>query len=222
SGRSDRPALLARLVGQQQRHARRVLPVGSLRRGLEEFRIRLHPLALAVTPLHMRELVLQRISGLDVAYAAVHARDIRGDALVTAAADARWPRDRRAFTHLLPELAADLGEEVGEHESSSRTVRAVYGGNPLRRQLQIRVQSLDGRIVPGRDLAQEDIGQDLIGQTQLAWLHALNIDYRHHPAHDHGPLHQTGLFQLLGGQRCIGSAEHYGASFDLTNTAAGT
>ena len=92
---------------------------------------------------------------------------------------------------LLFQSGADLGQIVGEVEGRARTVGAVNDRDRLRRQLRIRIELLDRRIVPLGDLAEEDVGERRTVEDEVAGLHAVDVHDRDDRAHDHRPLRQT-------------------------------
>src|SRR5207302_2570204 len=118
-------------------------------------------------------------------------------------------------------LRADGRGVVGEVEG-----RAGVAGAVDRRDLQVgqrhaHVQGGDGRVVPIRDLAEEDVGDHLAGEVQV-----------HRPVRDvvrdrrpgERPRNLdtavTGV-QLVGRERRVGGAEVDGAVRNRLNSAAG-
>ncbi len=91
-----------------------------------------------------------------------------------------------------------------------------------RGQLQVGVQRLDGGVVPLLDLAQEDVGQDLARQLQLARLDAVDVHDGHGAADHGGELQQAVLFQVGSLHRVIRGAEVDGLCNDLLLAAART
>ncbi len=91
---------------------------------------------------------------------------------------------------------------------------------PLR-QLHAGVQRGDGRVVPGLDLAHEDLGHGRTVELQLAGLDAFHVDHRHDAANDGRELAQTALLQVVGAHGGVGGAEVHGAGLDLGDAAAG-
>ena len=221
AGAGDRPAAVARLVGEQQVEAGGVGPVGVGRRGLERLAARGDELAGVVLEQGEGELVLQRVGVLDVADGAVDAAGVRGHALVALAADAGGPVHRGLLAHLGLPVRAHLGEVVGEDEGGAGAVGAVDDGDRPVGQGDARVELLDGGVVPLGDLAQVDVGEDGAGELELAGRDPLDVHHRHHAAHDHRELHQAGLVQLGGLERLVGGAEVDGLGLDLLDAAAG-
>src|SRR5690606_41291617 len=78
------------------------------------------------------------------------------------------------------------------------------------------------RVVPGVDLAEEDVGENQAGQTQLTAADAFDVDHRDHAADRGRELGQARGGQLVAGQRLVGGAEIDGAGLDLGDAAAGT
>ena len=83
------------------------------------------------------------------------------------------------------------------------------------------LQRGDVRVVPVRDHAAVDVGEDRAGQLDLARRDARQVHHRHDAA-DHG----RELLQAVGGQvvrlqRLVGGAEIDGVGLDLLDAAAG-
>ncbi len=97
----------------------------------------------------------------------------------------------------------------------------MHDGDVGVRQLHVRVELLDRRIIPLGDLAGVDLGQRLAVETQLARLNALEMYDRYNAAHDHRELQQAVLVQLIFFQRRIRRTEIDGLGFDLLDTATG-
>src|SRR5262249_33508505 len=104
----------------------------------------------------------------------------------------------------------------------ARTVRSVDDGNCLLGQLETGVELGDGRVVPGLDLAQEDVGDGRTVENQRAGLDAGDVDDRHDAAHHHRELRQSVLVEVGALQRRVGGTEGNGAGVDLLDAAAGT
>ena len=217
----DRPRAFARLVGEDHVIAGRLRPVGIRRRGLERRDRRLHGLAGLVDHGGVGQLVLLGIGVFDVTDRILGLADIAGDAFVALGANASRPFDRGAGTDLGFPVGADLREIVGEVEGGARTVGAANDGDGVGRQLQLRIELGDRRIIPFGDLAEIDVGQRFAVEHQFAGLDAFEIHHRNDRAHDHRPLHQAVLLELLNLQRHIGSAERHGLGLDLLDAGAG-
>src|SRR5882672_1343055 len=133
-GRSgDRPAVLARLVGEDLVEAGRVLPVGAGGGGLEGLVVRGDEHAVLVLQQRVRHLVLLGVSVLDVADRAFDALHEGSHALITLATRARRRRPgyRSVVADLVLPLGAYLGEVVGEDEGRTGTVGTMDHGNRL-------------------------------------------------------------------------------------------
>ena len=89
--------------------------------------------------------------------------------------------------------ALTFGEVVGEVEGRARAVRAMHDGDRLRRQLGARIELRDRRVVPGLDLAEEDLGQRRAVDDEIAGLDAFEVDDRHDAAHHHRELDEAVL-----------------------------
>src|SRR5690606_36202162 len=119
-------------------------------------------------------------------------------------------------------LRADLGQVIDEVVGGAGTVGAVHDVDLGRRQRHAGVDRGDLRVVPGGDLAEEDVGEDRAGQAQLAAADAFDVDHRDHAADRGRELGQARGGQLAAGQRLVGGAEIDGAGLDLGDAAAGT
>ena len=87
----------------------------------------------------------------------------------------------------------------------------MHDGDVGARQVHAGVQLRDRRVVPLRDLAQEDVRQQRAGELQLA-RHARNVVDRHDGA-EHGREVQNlarRRQQLIVGHRAVGGAEEHG------------
>src|SRR6201999_376880 len=101
--------------------------------------------------------------------------DVAGDAFVAFGADAGRPFDGRAGTDLALPVCAHLRQIVCEVEGRAGTVGAAHHGDRVRRQLQVRIELLDGRIIPLGDLAEIDVGERLAVEHHVAGLDAFEI-----------------------------------------------
>ena len=117
-------------------------------------------------------------------------------------------------------VGADLGKIVGEVEGGARTVGAVHDGDRGRRQRQLRIELLDRRVIPFGDLAEEDVGKGFAVQHHVAGLDAVDIHHRNDRAHDHRPLREAVLLELVDLQRRVGGAEGHGLGLDLLDAGA--
>src|SRR5262249_59052087 len=101
-----------------------------------------------------------------------------------------------------------------------RPVRAMHDRDRLRWQLGRRIELGDSRIVPGLDLAEEDLGERWTIDHKIAGLDALYVHDRHDAAHDHRELNKAALVKFLAGKRRIRGAEGDGLGFDLLDAGA--
>src|SRR5262249_58323312 len=85
-----------------------------------------------------------------------------------------------------------------------------------------RIQLFDSRVIPGLDVAEENLGESWPIEDEIAGLHALKIDDRYDAAHHHRELSKAGFIELLARQRRVAGSEGNGLSFDLFNSATGT
>src|SRR5262249_40011884 len=84
-----------------------------------------------------------------------------------APADALREVDARRAADLALPVAADRGEVVREVVRGARSVAAVDGRDVGGREVDARVDLRDRRVVPLRDLAEVDVGDDRPGQLQV-------------------------------------------------------
>src|SRR5690606_14601448 len=108
----------------------------------------------------------------------------------------------------------------GEVEGGARALGAVDDADRGVGQGEARVERGDLRRVPGRDLAEEDVGQHRAGELQRAWRQAFDVDDGNHAADRRGELAEAGLGQLFARQRLVAGAEVHRALPDLGDAAA--
>src|ERR1051325_5866064 len=101
AGAGDRPAVFARLVGQEQVEARRFRPVRIRGCRLEALAVRGNEFAVVVAQQRVGELVLLSEGVLDIADRAVGARRQRGDPLIALAPKPAGKFDRRVLADRL-------------------------------------------------------------------------------------------------------------------------
>ena len=94
-------------------------------------------------------------------------------------------------------------------------------GDLLGGQLQAAVEFDDARVVPHRDLAQEDVGEQGAVELHRAGGDAGDVDDRHDAADHGGELGEAELGEFFGFHRGVGRAEVDGAGLDLGDAAAG-
>src|SRR5690606_18874105 len=104
--------------------------------------------------------------------------------------------------------------------AGTATVGAMHDGDVPIRQGRALILGGDARVVPLRDLSQEDVREDVPAQAEL--LHALEVVGDHH-----GPDGRRNVVERRGGllpfalrERGVTSAEVHGASDDLPNASA--
>ena len=112
------------------------------------------------------------------------------------------------------------GEVVGEVEGGARAVGAMDVGDREIGQLEVRIELLDRRIVPLRDLAHVDLGDGRTVEHEFAGLHARDVDDHDDAAHHHRPLGEAVLVEVLRLQRRVGRAEGHGLGPDLLDAGA--
>src|SRR6201999_620034 len=115
---------------------------------------------------------------------------------------------------------ADFGEEVRQRVRVTGAVGTVDGGDGQVRELRLRVQLGDLRVVPVGDRAEVDAGQDLAVEVQLLDAGDVEADAggREGPRDRRAAAASTGLFR---GHRGIGRADVDGAVRDLFDAFAG-
>ncbi len=69
------------------------------------------------------------------------------------------------------------------------------------------MSAAQGRIVPFRDLAEIDAGDDVAGELQLAGLHAVQVHHRGEPADDDRELGKIAFRELFRRQRRVAGGE---------------
>jgi hypothetical protein len=113
----------------------------------------------AVLPLHLRDAEVRRHGEVvgHVADRAFRLRDRRGDSIVSVRARPGRPLDRLAGSDLLVPILALGGEPGGEHERRAGLVGAMDDLDRLVRQRHVGIELRDRRIVPRRDVAEEDV-----------------------------------------------------------------
>ena len=218
--RGNGPGIRPGLIVQVDPEARLGLPVDAVGGRREGQVVGLHGLAVAIDHGGVGHLVLLGVRVLDVADRTVDLGDIRRHTGIAPSAETGRPVDGLARPRGGLESRRHLREVVGEHIGGAGGIRAVHQGDRGGRQLHAGVDLRDGRIVPGLDLAPEDVGQHRAGELHLARLDAGQIDHGHHAADHRRELHQTALGEFLAAQRVIGGAEIDGLGLDLLDATA--
>ncbi len=88
------------------------------------------------------------------------------------------------------------------------------------RQRETRVQLSDGGIVPTRDRAQVNAGENVSRQMKLAGRDPVEIDDRNDRANDYRELRQSVTQQLGVDQRRIGNSEIHDAGLNFGDPGA--
>ena len=114
-------------------------------------------LAGGVLHRHELELVRQRERDVDVADRALRVGHDAGDDRASRCRPVRRPRGVDADAELGLPRRADLRQVVGEVVGRARVVGSVDRRDRGRRQAHLRVQRLDRRVVPLRDVAEVDV-----------------------------------------------------------------
>src|SRR5262249_17964306 len=93
--------------------------------------------------------------------------------------------------------------------------------NGLGRQLNVRIELLDRRVIPALDSAEVNLRDGGAIEHKLPWRNAVKIDCHHYPAHNGRKLNQTIFVKLLALERHVGGAKGDGFGLDLFYSAAG-
>src|SRR4051794_29132964 len=142
-----------------------------------------------------REVVREGVRLLDIADAAVVLLHAGRDAVVALRAGARRPLDRLVDARAVLPLGRVVGEEGREELRRAGVVGAMTDRDGLVGQLRARVRGGDGRVVPLRDLAEEDVRDGLAVELE-ALADALDVVGDGHGAEDARDV--DGLALLLG------------------------
>src|SRR3954454_9857837 len=220
--RGDRVRLIAGRVDRAEAQVLRHRQAVAGRRG--RLQRRRDEVAGLVLQVREREAVREGVRLLDVADRAVVLLDAGGDAVVALGAGARRPLDRLVDAPAVLQLWGVGGEERGEQLGRARLVRAVADRDVGARELRARVPLGDRRVVPLRDLAEEDVGDGLAVELE-ALLDAVDVVGHGDRAEHARDVDRVAL--LLGGRdllvlhRGVGGAEVDGAGGELGDAAAG-
>ena len=96
----------------------------------------------------------------------------------------------------------------------------MHDRDRLARQLHIRIELFDRRVIPGLDFAEENLGEGRTIDGQIARVHAVEIDDRDDTSHHHRKLREASFVELLARKRSIARAEGDGLRLDLLDAAA--
>src|SRR3989442_1413376 len=195
---------------------------GAGRRGRRRLDARLDERPRGITNRRRGEVVLDGVGQLDVAEGAGRVLDLAGHALVPLAAEPHGPVHGGSAADLLVPLLADLREVIDPDVRGAAAIGPVHHQDRLVRQRDARVHRGDLRVVPLRDPAQEDVGQDVRCEAELrvAW----QVVRRHDGAEDRRDMQEVAgrPSELVVGHRAVGRAEVHGACGDLPDPAAAT
>src|SRR5262245_40947130 len=89
----------------------------------------------------------------------------------------------------------------------------------LARQLGIRIERLESRIIPLGDLTQEDLGEGWAVNDEFTGPNALEVHDRHDAAHYHWELRKTALIELFAGKGSVTGTEDNGLGLNLFDAA---
>ena len=220
-GGGDRPGLGTVGVGEGHTHALHAVPLGVGGGSGEGVTGRLQELASLILELGPGEVVLLRVGVFDVTDRVIQLTDVSGNTFVALAALAHRPLHSLAGTDLRLPVSGDLGEVVGPEERGAGTVSAVDHNDRGGRKLEARVQLRDLGVIPHLDLAEEDVGENGTGQTELASLDAGDVNNRNRAADDGRELHELMLLKFSGGHRIVRGTEVNRTRDNLALTAAG-
>src|SRR5439155_9647950 len=110
--------------------------------------------------------IFQCVNQLDVANAALGAGNMLGNARILKCAGAGRPLGLGALTDFFLPLRAYLAEVIGKDVTRATGVRTVPDGDGQIGQVDALVDLGQGRVVPLRDFAEVDIGEDLSGKLE--------------------------------------------------------
>src|SRR5262249_32301458 len=158
----------------------------------------------------------------DIADRTLRIADIVGNTFVSFSTDPARPLHRSVDTNFRLPVGADVGKIVSKVERRAGAVGPMHDRDRLAWQLQSRIQLFDSRVIPGLDVAEENLGESWPIEDEIAGLHALKIDDRYDAAHHHRELSKAGFIELLARQRRVAGSEGNGLGFDLFNSATGT
>ena len=161
-----------------------------------------------------------RVRDVDVADPAGRLAHGCGDAGAAARAGPAGPVDGDAGAEPRLPREADAQEVVGEVVRRARVVGAVDGRDLLRRQRDARVELLDRRVVPGRDLAREDLRQRRAVHVQQVLRAVEVVDHR---GGREGPRDLRAALaggELVARERRVAGAEVDRAARDRVDAAA--
>src|SRR6185437_11112212 len=156
----------------------------------------------------------------DVADRARGLGDGRGHTSVAFGTDAGFEADGGGVADFRLPVGADFRQVVGERVGVTGTVGTEDRGDLQVRELRLRVELGDLRVVPAGDRAEVDTGDDLAREVDL--LHARDVEAeaggREGPRDRDAAVAAGGLF---GGHRSVGGAEFDRPVRDLFDAFAG-
>ena len=172
-------------------------------------------------------LVLHGVDQFHVADGVGRLLDLAGDALVAFAAESDRPIDGGSAADFRFPLLADFGQIVGPNVGGAAAIGTVDHDDVGGRQFHARVGFHQFRIVPFRDLAEEDSRQSFRREVEIR-ADAGNVIDRNVGAH-HGREVQDSksvlvveLLELHVVHRAVAGSEIDGAFGHLLDAAAGT
>ena len=124
-------------------------------------------------------------------------------------------------TWLLPGRA-DVGEVVGEVVRRPGAVGAVDDGDVLAGQVFARVELLDRRVVPVRDLAEVDLGEHRAAHTQKVAAGRVVVEDRGRCERPRDLQASLARSELIRCQRSVARAEVDGTPGDRRDAGTGT
>src|SRR5262249_48942642 len=113
------------------------------------------------------QVVDERERGVDVGDRAGRVGDDACDPGGAVGTHAGPPRDGLARPDLGLPGRADRGQVIGEVVGRARVAGPVDRGDLEGGKVGLRVQGLDRRVVPARDLTHVDLGEDVAGEVQV-------------------------------------------------------
>src|SRR6185312_1968873 len=217
----DRPALGPGLIGENHKEILGLREIDVRRSRLKALQTGTHHLARPIDEACVGHVNLKNVGILEVADRAADALHVYGDAFVAFAPEPRRPGNGGVGPDLGLPFGRDLGEVVRECEGRARAVGAVNHTDAHVREIEARVESPDGRIVPLLHFAQEDIGDERTAQNELPRRNAREVVDDVFARDRRRKLDETMLTQDFGSERLVARAERDRARLDLGYPAAG-
>ena len=148
---------------------------------------------------HIRQFVLLDVGVFDITDRVGQTGYESGHALITLAACANGPIHRAVLADFGLPFGIHLAKVAGKQKCGAGAVSTAHRCDRCVRQIYGRVDGLDSRIVPARNLAQINVAENLAAELQLARLYPLDIDDGYHAQNHRGKLDLAlGLQNVVG------------------------